>query len=467
MSDSMSNSESSKSKPKYLTSPTSTDKMPGGIPYIVGNEAAERFSFYGMRAILFVFMTKYLLDVDGEAAVMDSTTATIWQHNFIKAAYLFPILGAVICDWLFGKYRTILVLSMVYCLGHAVMALVDFPELTGIAPKTTLFVALGLIAIGTGGIKPCVSAHAGDQFGPKNKRLLPRLFQWFYFSINFGSAISTLLTPVLLKSYGAGVAFGVPGVLMGIATFVFWLGRNEFVHVPPAGTSFLRDIVSRDGLRAIGNLLPLYILIAMFWCLFDQTTSKWIEQAEHMNRYLFGWNIDPSQNQATNPILVMILIPLFTYIIYPVIERLFSLTPLRKIGIGMFLTVPAFAIPAWIQMRIDEGQSPHIGWQIAAYVLLTAAEIMVSITALEFSYTQAPKTIKPFIMGLFLLSVYLGNEVTVLVNKFIQSRQQEGVEVLGGASYYWFFTGVMFATSVVYVIWSQFYRGLTFIQGDE
>jgi POT family proton-dependent oligopeptide transporter len=456
----------SQSAKPYHTTPVATDKMPGGVPYIVGNEAAERFSFYGMRAILFVFMTKYLLDIDGEEAVMDSTTATIWQHNFIKAAYLFPIAGAVLCDWLFGKYRTILVLSVVYCLGHAVMALVDFPQLTGVSPQTTLWIALALIAVGTGGIKPCVSAHAGDQFGPKNKHLLPKLFQWFYFSINFGSAISTLLTPYLLHRFGPGVAFGVPGVLMGLATFVFWLGRHEFVHIPPAGTSFLRDIVSPSGIRAIVNLIPLYVLIAMFWCLFDQTTSKWIEQAEHMDRNLLGFNIDPSQNQATNPILVMLLIPLFTFVIYPLMERLFTLTPLRKIGIGMFLTVPAFALPAWVQMRIDAGQMPHISWQILAYLLLTAAEIMVSITALEFSYTQAPKSIKSFVMGLFLLSVFLGNQVTVWVNEYIQAQQALGVSVLSGANYYWFFTWFMLGTSVVYVVWSCFYRGLTFIQGD-
>ncbi len=452
---------------KYLTTPSDTDQMPGGVPYIVGNEAAERFSFYGMRAILFVFMTKYLIDINGEEAVMDTTTATIWQHNFIKAAYLFPIVGAVICDWLFGKYRTILILSVVYCLGHAVMALVDFPALTGMSPKTTLWIALALIAVGTGGIKPCVSAHAGDQFGPNNKHMLPKLFQWFYFSINLGAAISTLLTPYLLHKFGPGVAFGVPGILMGIATFVFWLGRHEFIHIPPAGTSFLRDIVSPSGIRAIVNLIPLYILIAMFWCLFDQTTSKWIEQAGSMDRNLFGVNIDPSQNQATNPILVMLLIPLFTFVIYPWMEKIFTLTPLRKIGIGMFLTVPAFAIPAWIQMRIDAGETPHISWQILAYLILTSAEIMVSITALEFSYTQAPKSIKSFVMGLFLLSVYLGNDVTVRVNEYIRDQQEAGISVLSGASYYWFFTWFMLGTSMVFVIWSCFYRGMTHIQGDD
>ncbi|WP_425399608.1 POT family MFS transporter [Aeoliella sp.] len=460
-------SESDLKGGKHQTTPFDISTMPPGIPYIIGNEAAERFSFYGMRAILYVFMTEHLMGLSGELDVMSETEAKIWQHNFMTAAYFFPIIGAVFSDWLFGKYRTIVWLSLVYCAGHAVMALVDFPAFTQLAPRTCLFWALSLIAIGTGGIKPCVSSHVGDQFGKRNENLLARVFFWFYFSINLGSAISTILTPRLLESYGPGVAFGVPGVLMAIATLLFWMGRNKFVHIPPTGNRLFSEIVSWPGIRAIINLIPLYFFIAMFWCLFDQTTSAWVEQAKHMDRVVFGFEFNPAEAQAMNPILVMILIPLFSYVIYPAINRVFPLTPLRRIGIGLFLTVPAFALPAWYQMRIDDGIAPHISWQLLAYIVITAAEVMVSITALEFSYTQAPKTMKSFIMGLYLLSVALGNKFTVWVNEYIQSQQEAGNSALEGATYYWFFTGAMAVTAVLYVVWSQFYFGKTYIQGDE
>ncbi|QDU89940.1 Dipeptide and tripeptide permease A [Pirellulimonas nuda] len=450
----------------YRTTPDDTAGIPPGIPYIIGNEAAERFSFYGMRAILYVFMTEYLLRSDGSSGALDETTANIWYHNFVTAAYFFPVMGALLSDWLLGKYRTIILLSLVYCVGHAAMAMVDFPSQTGISPKTMLVMALTLIAVGTGGIKPCVSAHVGDQFGPRNKGLMARVFTWFYFSINFGSAISTLLTPKLLEWYGPGVAFGVPGVLMFMATVLFWSGRNRFVHVPPTGNRLFAEIVSRDGLRAIANLTPLFILIAVFWSLFDQTSSTWVEQAKHMDRSVFGLELNPSQNQATNPILILLLIPVFGLVIYPQLGRLVTLTPLRKIGIGLFLTVPSFVIPAYVQRWIDAGETPHIGWQILAYLVITAAEIMVSITALEFSYTQAPRTLKSFIMGLFLLSVALGNKFTAFVNEVIQSQRAAGVEILEGENYYWFFAAAMLGTAVLYVLWSQFYRGQTYIQGE-
>lgn len=441
--------------------------MPGGIPYIVGNEVAERFSFYGMRAILAIFLTDYLLNVSGEHAGMDETAAAELQHHFVAAVYFVPILGAVLSDWLLGKYHTILWLSLFYCAGHAVMALVDFPLLTGINPHTLLIVALTLIALGAGGIKPCVSAHVGDQFGMKNQNLLSKVYGWFYFAINLGSTVSTLLTPWLLEHYGPGLAFGVPGVLMAIATFVFWLGRHKFIHVPAGGSKFFSETFSRDGLRAIANLAPLYILLAPFWALFDQTQSTWVYQAKELDCFVFGYEILPSQIQAANPILVMILIPVFSYLIYPAINSVWTLTPLRKIGLGLAITAPAFAIVAWTQVRIDDGETPHLVWQLLAYVVMTAAEVMVSITALEFSYTQAPKKMKSFIMGVYFLSITLGNEFISAVNWYKGSQKEKGIEVLEGASYFWFFTWAMVATTVIYLVWSQFYRGQTYIQGDE
>ncbi|GAB4153041.1 MAG: hypothetical protein Tsb009_29250 [Planctomycetaceae bacterium] len=451
---------------QYLTAPVSSEKMPAGIPYIVGNEAAERFSFYGMNAILAIFMTKHLGVGIGQPDLMDKETATAWVHNFKSAAYFFPIIGAIVADWIFGKYRTIMGLSIVYCLGHGVLALMEVD--LNVPPREVLWWGLALIAVGSGGIKPCVSAHVGDQFGSKNKHLLPRIFGWFYFSINLGSTVSTLLTPVLLNDerFGPAWAFGVPGVLMALATIVFWMGRKVFVHIPPSGNQLFTETFSPEGRRAIFNLIPLYAFVAMFWALFDQTASAWVLQAQHMDRVILGQEILPSQIQAVNPLLVMILIPIFSYGIYPFLGRFFEVTPLRKIGIGLFVTIPAFALPGWIELQIQAGYQPHIIWQVLAYVLMTMAEVMVSITALEFSYTQAPPKMKSFIMGLYLLSVAVGNQFTAKVNEYISHQKSGGVTLLDGANYYWFFTGVITITACVYVLFARFYKGETFIQDE-
>jgi POT family proton-dependent oligopeptide transporter len=453
---------------KYQTTPLPSSEMPRGIPYIIGNEAAERFSYYGMLAILEVFLTGHLKDISGSIAPMPKHQAAEWIHYFIAAVYAFPIVGAIISDWLLGKYLTIVSISLLYCAGHAVLALMDYPTLTQVDPRWMLAIGLALLSLGAGGLKPCVSAHVGDQFGEQNKHLISKVFGWFYFSINFGAGASMLLTPWLLKHFGPGWAFGVPGVLMGMATFIFWLGRYKFVHIPPGGTKFFQETISRDGLRAVANLIPLYLLIFPFFTLFDQTHSSWVDQAKSMDCNIFGFEFLPSQFQTVNPFLIMAFIPLFTYIIYPFLAGFFEVTPLRKVGIGLFLAAVSFVIIALAQERIDAGATPHITWQIIAYAIITAGEVMVSITVLEFSYTQAPKKMKSFIMGVFfLMSMALGNFFTAQVNGYIDKQKKLGATILEGASYFWFFTAVMLGVAVVFVVWSQFYRGRTYIQGEE
>ncbi len=453
---------------KNQTTPFDIDTMPPGIPYIIGNEAAERFSYYGMSGILIVFLRYYLKDKAGNETNMSSEEVRQWVHYFIGAVYAFPIIGAVISDLLWGKYRTILYISLLYCVGHGLLAIMDYPSITNIDPKWMLGAGLICLAMGSGGIKPCVSAHVGDQFGKRNEHLISRVFGWFYFSINLGSVASMVICPWLLKHYGPGWAFGVPGVLMAIATFTFWLGRNKYVHIPAGGSSFVRETISADGIRAVANLLPLYMFIFPFFMLFDQTHSAWVEQAESMNGNFGLFTVLPSQLQAVNPAFILLFIPLFSYWIYPLMSRMFTLTPLRKIGIGLFMTAASFVIIAVAQQWIDAGKTPHMGWQVLAYAVLTAAEVMVSITALEFSYTQVPRRMKSFVMGIYLLvAIALGNILTARINGYLDEQKKAGSPLLEGASYYWFFTGLMLVAAIVFVIWSHFYRGSTFIQGEE
>ena len=625
---------------QFLTSPVQSENMPKGIPYIIGNEAAERFSFYGMRTILVIYMTKYLVDAAGDAAPMPEAEAKTYFHLFVASAYFFPIFGALLADGFLGKYKTILSLSIIYCLGHLMLAIGDSPFSIG-GSRPYLFSGLFLIAVGTGAIKPCVTAHVGDQFGKQNQHLMSKVFGWFYFSINLGASASSLATPYLLDKFGPGVAFGIPGILMFIATVVFWMGRNVFVHIPAGGADFVRECFSGIGLKALLNLVPVYIFVAMFWALFDQTGSAWVLQAQNMDLEFAGVYWLPSQIQAVNLVMILIFIPLFSYVIYPAIDKVFPLTPLRKIAIGLFVTVFSFATSAYIdhqitggqivsstststtsgsrsvrildektsnagwvsgdltKMKVDEeselkpgfpqeivirlrertaweinqiglnpatqlaeffkakgkepaedeikacwakevevlvapdlktvgdkdsfqsvgmltfeqqdetqtiqfdattaeyvklrilsnhggdivsfgevsvdsvdgqnvaasGELPSIAWQILAYAILTAAEVMVSITTLEFSYTQAPKKMKSFIMSLYLLSVTLGNLFTAAVNWIIQDP--DGNSRLDGPSYYWFFTGTMLVSAVGFVVIAKKYKGQTFVQGDD
>ena len=443
--------------------------MPSGIPFIVANEAAERFSFYGMRTILVVFMTKYLVDAAGQPAGMTDAAANSVFHLFVGAVYFFPIFGALLADWVLGKYRVIMALSVVYCAGHFVLALMDLPGI-GIAPRQLLYVGLGLIAVGAGGIKPCVSAHVGDQFGSRNAHLLERVFGWFYFSINLGAVVSTALTPVLLadERFGPAYAFGLPGVLMLIATIAFWLGRHRYAHIPPSGDRVAAEWRAGGG-AAVLRLLPLFAFIIAFWMLFDQTGSAWVLQADRMDQQIGQRVVLPSQMQLVNPALVLMLIPLFSYVVYPQVGRVVTLTPLRKIGAGLVLAGGSFFVSGAIERMIAASPDapPHILWQTVPYFLLTSAELLVSVTSLEFVYSQAPRSMKSILMGVYFLSITAANFLVSGLNAWIDGVRKGGRDdFLTGASYYDLFGLVAVASGIGFAVWATTYRSRTVLQDD-
>jgi POT family proton-dependent oligopeptide transporter len=217
------------------------DRFPPGIPYIVGNEGAERFSYYGMRAILWIYLFALFTGFVPEATLTPDARAsaeahaTEIMHLFMAGVYAFPLLGAIIADRWLGKYRVIMWGSVIYVAGHAVLAIAGrLGELRQLTPaQWGLYLGLSLVAFASGGIKPCVSANVGDQFTRENGHLVSKVFQIFYFMINFGSFISTLMTPKLFQWFGPEVAFAVPGALMAVAAVVFFMGRHRFVKVPP------------------------------------------------------------------------------------------------------------------------------------------------------------------------------------------------------------------------------------------
>ncbi len=449
------------------------NKFPSQIRYIVGNEACERYSYYGMRSILTVFMIQVLLFQEAEA--------TSTYHLFAGACYLFPLLGAFISDRIWGKYKTILNLSLVYCLGHAVLAIWE--------TKLGLYWGLGLIALGSGGIKPCVSAHVGDQFKASQSHLLKKVYELFYFMINFGSFFSTIITPWTLKAYGPSIAFGIPGVLMFFATIVFWMGRHEYVHVPPTksdGHGVLDVLVSAfknssnrkpnesfldgalkdhskeqvDAVKAVIDIAKLFAAISVFWALFDQHGSSWVIQAMNMDLNFMGIEFEASQISAWNPIMVMGLIPLFSMGLYPMLDKMgFKTTPIRRMTWGMFVGAASFAMIGLLQMWMDgSGEKINVMWQFFPYLVITMAEVMISITGLEFAYTQAPRSMKSSVMSIWLLTVFFGNLITAYVSKV-------NFFPVASTGYFMFFAILMAVFALVFWFMGTRYKVKNYMEG--
>jgi proton-dependent oligopeptide transporter, POT family len=463
---------------------TEKASYPPQIPYIIGNEACERFSFYGMRNILTIFLVNYLLlhldvkDRDGAAKEV--------FHVFVMGVSFFPLLGGWLADRFLGKYRTIFWLSLLYCLGHACLAAFE-------SNRTGFYAGLCLIALGSGGIKPCVSSFVGDQFDQKNKHLARVVFDAFYWIVNFGSFFASLLIPLTLEKWGPRVAFGIPGVLMFVATMVLWAGRKQYFMVPPsagdtnsfgrvawtalgrsrgvarfvaiagvvgffgclaliptlgfaagaclamvvfmalAGPAVYLSLENARGVHpdedvdAVGAVLRVLVLVVpvtAFWSLFDQKASTWILQARAMDMPGWSWLKSPSQMQAVNPALVMLLIPVFNVGLYPFLNRLgLKITQLRRMGAGIFFAGVAWIPIGMLQVRLDGGEHVSILWQLVPYVILTIGEVLVSATGLEFMYSQAPPKMKATLMSFWSLSVTVGGLWVLLVNAGVKNER--------------------------------------------
>uniref|UniRef100_A0A8C9FJC1 Solute carrier family 15 member 1 n=1 Tax=Pavo cristatus TaxID=9049 RepID=A0A8C9FJC1_PAVCR len=330
------------------------------------------------------------------------------KQKSASAMYLYKLLVVNVCKSFSSLYnRTIVSLSIVYTIGQAVMAVSSINDMTdqnrdGSPDNIAVHIALSmigliLIALGTGGIKPCVSAFGGDQFEENQEKQRSRFFSIFYLSINAGSLLSTVITPIL-RAQECGIhsrqqcyplAFGVPAALMAVSLIVFIAGSGMYRKVQPQGNIMVqvckcigfaiknrfrhrsKEYPKREHwldwasekydkrliaqTKMVLKVLFLYIPLPMFWALFDQQGSRWTLQATTMDGDFGALQIQPDQMQTVNPILIIIMVPVVDAVIYPLIQKCkINFTPLRKITVGMFLAGLAFIAAALVQVQIDK-----------------------------------------------------------------------------------------------------------------
>ncbi|KAK7500896.1 hypothetical protein BaRGS_00007776 [Batillaria attramentaria] len=374
-------------------------KYPVSVFFILGSEFCERFTYYGLRTVLVLYLTGWL--------GINTNTATALYHSFSFLAYFSPVLGAIIADGYLGRYRTILYVSTVYGIGCAVLSLTAFPppELPG------PMIGLLLIALGTGGIKPCVVTFGGDQFSADQVEERSTFFSTFYFMINLGSVLSTFLTPILRADVHCvgnscyPLAFGVPALLMLTALLIFFAGRKSYKHVPVTGSLFSRvsacilhaihmrfkyrryqeekthwldyagdkfEMPFIEDVKRLLKVLWLFLPLPMFWALFNQQGSRWTLQAVQLDGRMgsFG-RLKPDQLQALNPLLIILLIPVFERLVYPLLHRFrIPNRPLQRMVAGMTFSILAFCVAGLIQIKIDMLKEPTLPGNKAGYTFI-------------------------------------------------------------------------------------------------
>ncbi|XP_015171560.1 PREDICTED: peptide transporter family 1 isoform X2 [Polistes dominula] len=359
-------------------------KYPKSVFFIISNEFCERFSFYGMRTVLTLYLANTLN--------YDASTSTVIYHVFSMFVYFFPLFGGILADSILGKFRTIFYISIIYAVGQFLLALSAVPSI-GIPPREIALLGLFLIAVGSGGIKPCVAAFGGDQFVlPQQEQQLSNFFSVFYFSINSGSLISSFLTPILRSSvtcFGEktcySLSFLIPAILMSISIVIFAVGKPLYKIVDLKGNvvvdvskcicyAIKRKIKSKekmdhwldyaadkygqqlvDDIKDSLRVLKMFLPLPIFWALFDQQGSRWTIQASRMDGEIGNFLIQPDQMQVFNPLLVVIFIPIFEICIYPVFAKIRLLnTPLKKLTIGGLLAALSFVISAIVELQLEK-----------------------------------------------------------------------------------------------------------------
>ncbi len=444
------------------TERTSIFAHPLGFWFFFWGEFAERCCFYGMRAILLL----YMIDRLGFSEQGASRNMSL----FVAACYLLPLVGGYIADNYLGKYRTIVFFSLPYIFGQLIL---------GVENRWVMLIALGLLAMGSGVIKPNISTLMGltyDQQRPGQLKLRSDAFALFYGSINIGAAISSFAMPALRDAYGYQIAFLFPAGLMGMALFFFAIGKPFY-----AKETVKRVKVSpqqrREQFIVFRRIMGLFIVVSFFWSIFDQAESTWTLFAkDHLNLNVFdygegtwqfkamettrdylhvnliGHKLAPDQIQGLNPIFIIIMLPPVT-LLWHLLDRLgLKLRPTDKMLVGFVLTAVLMGIMTVAGYRAASIGRISVLWEVIPYIFITCAEICISVVGLELAFSAAPPTMKSFITACWLLTVFVGNMLNSVITPLYDTKiEWLGLDLSPG-NYFGLFTIMMIIVTVAFIL---------------
>ncbi|KAI8897356.1 POT family-domain-containing protein [Globomyces pollinis-pini] len=470
--------------------------------FIIPNEFAERFCYYGWSPLLkkllggVLGLSKWSYGLDGKIAGKDDTDVNAFALNYDFLTYFTPLLGAFISDSFLDKYKTIVSLGLFYLVGMFMLSFSVNPNILGYsqvlapiyeasplnqtvidagikfippqgpnvtsAPAWLVYTALLFLAFGTGGIKPCVSAHGGDQFLPQQGMALNLFFSMFYMSINVGAMLSGLfVTPLQEKKcFGSPEdcfyeVFIICSVVFAIAYFLFIFGKRYYRVVPPAGRFILGDLCvcgftwmfkGKEHVESVygksivmeaadlGKVLVAILPTPFFWMAFKQSGNLWQDSTDRLGKSIMN---SVQINTVVNPLLIVILAPLFNKLVYPVLPKKFGL--LQRICLGYFFTALSMVICGLIDQYVlarctvdsslERGsyyygvcaypQLDNTIW-IIPYIIMTIGEVLISISGLNFVYEEVGKRTKSSSTALWLVGSSFGSFFTSRLSKFLK-----------------------------------------------
>jgi len=375
---------------------------PPGLFVLFFTEMWERFSYYGMRALLVYYMTKHLL--------MPQEQASHIYGLYCGLVYFTPFLGGVLADRRLGPHRCVVLGGVLMAVGHFMMAF-----------ETLFYPALLFLILGNGAFKPNISVQVGGLY-PKGDPRRDRAFSIFYVGINLGAFLAPLVCGTLGELLGWHYGFAAAGVGMVAGLTIYLLGRrflpqeslvaakNDVTETSPAG----------EEKRRVLGLVAICCIVVVFWAVYEQTGNTmalWVDT--DTDRHIFGWEMPASWFQALNPLLIFALTPLVTSLWARQAKRRKEPSSVAKMGLGMFLSGAAFLVLVYpaILYAVD-GTPVSMFWLFGSTLLLTMGELYISPVGLSLVTKLAPAKMISMFMGVWFMSQFLGNLSAGLLGGF-------------------------------------------------
>ena len=439
---------------------------PRGLATLFMTEMWERFSWYGMRGILVLYLTAAV--ADGGIGMSESTAVSLYGvYNAL--VYMLAMPGGWIADRLCGARKAVLVGGAVIASGHYVLAIPFEP---------TFYVGLLLIAIGTGMLKPNISAMVGGLYAGTAGARRDAGFTIFYMAINVGAFAAPLVVGTVGENVNWHLGFGLAGVGMTLALIQYvlggrWLGEIGKVVPTPATAEQRRSVLSKaafwlgvavvalvvdlaagtydidhvvNTMTVLGIVVPtvyfvtmfrsggmsrsdyskvrafmfFFICAVLFWMIYDQSGSLLnLFADEKTNRHIGGWEFPTSWFQSVNPVYIVLLAPLFASLWQALARRNREPGTPVKFGYAMLLIGASFGVMglAGAAAAASDSGKVNVSWLLGVYLVQTLGELCLSPVGLSLSTKLAPRQFVSQIMGLWFLAEACGNSLNAWVTK--------------------------------------------------
>lgn len=514
------NSEGRFSKPiseeEHLISGQRSRKKFLVVVCILFVELCERLTFYGVVANL-IFYCKDVLNL---ASPLPSTIALAFQGT----CFFTPVIGGWIADTLLGRYNTIFGSSLLYVVGTVVLTLTTYNYPSAYALNTShkegfLAVSLILISIGTGGIKANVSPMGADQVEEEGAEMVQKFFDWFYWFIQIGAFLAYSVVAYVQQEVSFFYGYLITAVSMALATILLLLGRNHYIVHPPKG-SCLADtfrIIARgvktklcgikypaqfhwldcakitkggdfpddkvEGVKCVVQLMPIFLTFIFYWTIFGQGLTTYLLQGYYMKLKVTDKISFPVASLSLfENVSLLLLIPLMDRVIFPGLRRLgFEFTPLRRIGVGLLFAAGSVVMAGIIEIERKHILETHgaikqdvfdkqvnassmsVFYQVPQYILQGTSEALVSVTGLEFAYSQSPAELRGVVMGLCLAMIgfgyYLASALASIVKKASDGQwYPENLNKGTLEDYMFLLAGLMLVNATIFLLLALRYR---------